>query len=53
MNEAQRKVRTCAAFTVVVLCLLLLLAGDLFSRSLVAVVLALGFYLLLGGKREE
>ncbi len=55
MNEAQRKVRARVAFTVAVLCLALLLAGfrDLLSRSIISIVLALGFYLRAGRKKKE
>ena len=57
MNEAQRKVRARAAFTVAILCLALLLAGfkDVYSRSLLTIVLvlALGFYHRAGRKKKE
>ena len=58
MNEAQLRVR--AAFTVAIFCLVLLLAGveDLFSWSLLAivlvlVVLALRFYLRASRKKKD
>ena len=55
MNEAQLRVRS--AFTVAILCLVLLLAGfkDLFSQSILVIVLvlALGFYLRASRKKKE
>ncbi len=58
MNEAQRKVLALrAAFSVAILCLVLLLAGveDKLSQSLLSIVLvlALGFYLRASRKKKE